>query len=112
MIEGITPITTKKLHNLGVAESLDKTAWLIYHEKKGEGKQATFKGNNGDIVTWSKDGNIVTVEEHVEKVQKQRPALAKRMYESKLDMGANIVGDKPKVNRKEFVGNGNIISWC
>lgn len=51
------------------------------------------------------------MEEHVEKLQKQRPALAKRMYESKLDMGANIIGDKPKVNRKEFVGNGNIISW-
>ena len=34
------------------------------------------------------------------------------MYESKLDMGANIIGDKPKVNRREFAGNGNIISWC
>jgi len=74
--------------------------------------KATSKGNNGDIVTWNRDGNIVNVEEHFEKVKRDRPALAKRIYESKLDMGANIVGDKPNVNRKEFIGNGNIISWC
>jgi hypothetical protein len=97
---------------LGVAESLDKLTSLIYHDKKGFVKQATFKGNNGDIVSWNRDGNIVTVEEHVEKVNKQRPAVAKRIYESNLEIGANYLDDKPKIFRREQVGNGNIISWC
>jgi hypothetical protein len=31
-------MTTKKMHQLALAESKDKTAWLIYNEKRGEGQ--------------------------------------------------------------------------
>lgn len=65
-------MSTKKLHRLAIAESKDKTAWLIYNEKKGPVKNATFKGNNGDILTWNNNGNIFTVEEHVKKVNRTR----------------------------------------
>ena len=107
-------MTTKKLHQLALAESKDKTAWLIYNEKKGGGKNATFKGNNGDIVTWNEDGNIVTVEDHVKKVTRTRKPTAQRMYNSNLDADFGPRGGKraTQAMRRDLHGNGNIIGWC
>jgi hypothetical protein len=111
-IENVKPMTTKKLHQLAVAESKDKTAWLIYNEKRGEGQQATFKGNNGDIVTWNANGNIMTVEDHVEKVNRRRRPQAQRMFDSNLNAGIVQGGGKTVKTRRDFAGNGNIIGWC
>lgn len=85
---------------------------MVYNEKKGEGQQATFKGNNGDIVTWNGQGNIFTVEEHVEKVSKPRLPQATRMLNSNLDGGINANGGKTIKTRRDFEGSGNIIGWC
>ncbi len=84
---------------------------MVYNEKKGEGKTATFKGNNGDIVGWNADGNIVNVEDHVIKVSKERAPKAKRLLSSNLDMGASVFNTGGK-NRRDFSGSVNIIGWC
>jgi hypothetical protein len=85
---------------------------LVYNEKKGEGKQATFKGNNGDIVTWNGAGNIVTVEDHVKKVNRKRRPQAQRMFDSNLNAGAGFASSKTVTSRRDFAGSGNIIGWC
>ena len=107
-------MTTKKLHQLAVDESKDKTAWLLYNEKRGHGQHTTFKGNNGDIVTWNQDGNIVTVEDHVKKVTKSRKPMVQRMYNSNLDGELGPRGGKraTQAMRRDLNGNGNIIGWC
>ena len=66
-------------------EARSTSFFVMHYKKRGEGKTATFKGNNGDIVTWNQEGNIVTVEDHVQKVTKTRKPVAKRMYNSNLD---------------------------
>lgn len=100
------------MHQLALAESKDKTAWLVYNEKKGQGQQATFKGNNGDIVTWNGNGNIMTVEDHVTKVNRTRRPQAQRMFDSNLGAGVNARGGKNVRTRRDFAGSGNIIGWC
>lgn len=100
------PISNGELNQLAISESKRKTHWLVYPEKKGSGMYVPSKGDNGDIVTWQKEGNIVNVDKTFRK---------KKGYQAKnQQLGGTLSRAAPMKgkNRRDFVGNGNIIGWC
>ena len=100
------PISTKKLHDLAKKESQRKTHWLVYPEKKGTGKDVASKGDNGDILTWNREGKIVNVENTF-----RRPNRNKPVSNTFAQSYASAAPVRTK-NRRDFQGNGNIIGWC
>lgn len=102
----VEPIRNDELNQLAISESKRKTHWLVYPEKKGRGMYVESSGNNGDIVTWQREGNIINIDKTFRK---------RKGYQSKnKHLGgtlSNVAPVKGK-NRRDFVGNGNIIGWC
>ena len=107
-LEPIEPLTNEQLNKLAVDETERKTHWLIYPEKKGKGAKITARGDNGDILTWNKNGTILNVEKDVVAARKTRGRFANRTYTQTVE---NIRPPATK-NRRDFAGNGNIIGWC
>lgn len=100
------PLSNEQLNKIAIQESERKTHWLIYPEKRGSGMDATTKKNNGDIVTWQREGKIV----NVEKIFKKRKGF--EVKNKQLEGTLSKVAPVRTKNRRDFVGNGNIIGWC
>lgn len=105
--QGAERITTKRLHDLALRECDRKTHWLEYPEKRGEGlKDAIPKLDNGDFVTWNRDGALY----NQSYVTKPKIGREKRTQDMKGTIA--YVAPVRTMNRRDFNGTGNIISWC
>lgn len=107
----VESLTTKRLCKLQAEESIKKTQKLIYNEVKGtpEGLLPA-KENNGDIIKWTSVGkaNFKHCDRYAEARRNhpvadlhQRGGIATR----------ERVEPRAGVNRREFVGSGNILTW-
>lgn len=106
ILDNVKPMTNEEMNQMAIDESKRKTHYLIYPEKRGTGMDATGKRDNGDILTWKKEGRIVNVENTFKK---------KKGFDVKNKQLEGTVSRVPVVKgkeRRDFVGNGNIIGWC
>ena len=100
-----TKITTKELYKRALEEGNRQTHFNTYCPQKGKGADVQTRNNNGDLITWNKSGKLFNMD--------SQPKYRKG-HESKLMEQSSTYSDvKPtrKANRKDFVGNGNILSW-
>jgi len=104
-------MSTKKLNELAADEASRKTAVkLLKCDMKGMGPDHSIaRENNGDIVRWTKIGGAMVKEGDRYANPKQKPHKVHEM-QSASTWSSDLKTPTPR-NRKDFVGNGNIISW-
>ena len=103
-------MSTKQLDRLAADEGNRKTNKHIRAELKGTGQEyCVARENNGDIIKWNKIGAAMQDEgERYARPMKR----SDRAYEMQSESLWSSDLKKPvQKNRKDLVGNGNIISW-
>lgn len=104
------PMSTKQLDQLASDESKRKTAKNLRAEKKGEGQEYCLaKENNGDIIKWNRIGAAMTKEGERYAVAIKKPHQVAEMLA--VSSWSSDLKQPVRKARKDFAGNGNIITW-
>ncbi len=104
------PMTVNHLDRLAEEESNRKTHYMVYNESKGKGlADNTAKENSGDIIRWTSIGRAANFEADRYAHTRKLDSRAKEQM-SQSQWSRDLVKPAPR-NRRDFVGNGNIISW-
>lgn len=98
------------MEKLVETQAFRKTVNKTYHELKAPGNtQCVGRQDNGDIVRWTKSGAAFNPrDDRYARDMKPHPSDAKMKSQSTWSTDQK---QPPVKNRKDFAGNGNIITW-
>ena len=103
-------MSTKRLDMLAAEEANRKTSMHVKADQKGPGQEVGVeRETNGDIIRWNKIGPAMLKEgERYARPMKRSDRAFEMQTQSRWSEDQKL--PVPKI-RKDFAGNGNIISW-